>query len=383
MKALQNNLFPFYENDITEARKGVLHSPVSTLPHFQIFVPTTLPGAAVSTFRVRNNATGAYITQNANLIETTGVTAPVSGVFYTYEGSALTNPMTPNVAQQVEIVLSNGKKFYSHTFCPSHVFASSAIGALTLIACSVPSGGNYNFAFLATVPDGAGYSILLDDENSAATAYVGKSFTITQAFPTAVLGGVSILITLSITLQLPNGGQMRQTLVRRLTFSTSDPCGTDTLTTISNTTTYDEDVFLLEIDNATADIAPLNQMYQRGFIQQLYFIGHQQVPTPVINEVYNERANGQPAFGGATFREQLNIDFFPVPDALALSIPALRYARGVRLFNRQQNIQYNPERFNLAIIEIEGEDVSAGTLQVEFDSARIDRCESNYTLDTP
>ena len=124
-------------------------------------------------------------------------------------------------------------------------------------------------------------------------------------------------------------------------------------------------------------------MYQRGFIQQLYFIGHQQVPTPVINEVYNERANGQPAFGGATFREQLNIDFFPVPDALTLSIPALRYARGVRLFNRQQNIQYNPERFNLAIIEIEGEDVSAGTLQIEFDSARIDRCESNYTLSTP
>ena len=383
MKALQNNLFPFYENDITEARKGVLHSPVLRLPHFQIFVPGTLPGAAVSTFRIRNSATGAFVTQNNNLIETTGVTAPVSGTFYTYEGGTLTNALTPNVTQQVELALASGRRFYSHAFCPSHVFESSAPGAISFVACSVPSGGNYTFAFLVTIPDGAGYSILLADENSSARAYVGKNFTITQAFATPVAGGVSILMTLSITLQLPNGGELRQTLVRRLVFSTANPCGTYTLTTVSNTTSFDEDVFLLEIDNALADIAPLNQMYQRGFIQQLFFVGHQQAPTPIINEVYNERANGQPAFGGATFRQQLNIDFFPVPDALALSIPALRYAKGVRLFNRQQNIQYNPERFNLALIEIEGEDVSAGTLQIEFDSARIDRCEANYTLSTP
>jgi hypothetical protein len=383
MKAENINLFPFYRNDITEARKGVLHSPVLRLPHFQIFIAAAGAGPSVTTFRIRNNATGAFVTQSTALIETTNVSAPVSGTFYTYEGGTLTNALTPNVTQQVELVMSNGRRFYSHAFCPSHVFEVSPPGAINFVSCNVPSGGNYTFTFAADIPNGAGYSILLADENSSARTYVDKNFTITQAFATPVVGGVAILMTLSITLQLPNGGEIAQTLVRRLVFSTSNPCGTYTLTTQSNNTTWDEDVFFLEIDNGGADIAPLNQMYQRGFIQQLFFVGHQQAPTPVINEVYNERSNGQPAFGGATFRQQLNIDFFPVPDALALSIPALRYARGVRLTSRHQNIQYNPERFNLAIIEIEGEDVSAGTLQVEFDSARIDRCESNYTLSTP
>lgn len=382
MKALQHNLFPFYENDISEARKGVLHSPVTTLPHFQIFVPGA-SAATVSTFRVRNNMTGATISQNSNLIERTSVTGPTAGTFFTYEGSALTNAMTPNVTQQVEIILSSGRRFFSHAFCPSHVFASSAPATITQTACTVPSGGNYTFTFAAVIPDGAGYSILLQDGGSAATAYVNKNFTITQAFATPALGSVTIFINLSVTLELPNGGEMRQMLVRRLQFTTANPCGTAALTTISNTITFDEDVFLLEIDNTAADIAPLTQLYQNGFIQQLYFIGQQQAPTPVVSESYTERTTGAPAFGGATFRTQLNLDFFPCPDALSLAIPALRYAKGIRLFNRQQGIQYNPERINLALIEIEGEEVSAATLQVEIDSARIDRCETNFTLSPP
>lgn len=373
MKALQHNLLPFYRGDIAEARKGVLHSPVTSLPHWQVFVPGTY--SAMSNLRLRNLRTGAYTVLSIALLEEATVTG---GAFYTYKGGTIP-AITPNQVYQVELTLGNGSIFYSHVFCPSHLFESS-LCSLAITSCTSSSGGAvFSIGLTATIADGATYSILVDDDNSAAQVYVGKTFNIQQGFATAVAGAFSISITIVATIELPNGGSVTHTLVRRLTFTAADPCGTDALTTLSSVVTRSEEVMLLEVTNSADDIPPLNQMYQTNFIQQLYLVGHQALPTPVITENFTESKDGVPAFGGANFRTQLNIDFFPCPDALALAIPALRYAKGVRLVNRQQGLTYNVDRMNLATIAVEGEDISAGTLQLEVDSTRIDRCKTDYT----
>lgn len=374
MKALQHNLLPFYRGDIAEARKGVLYSPVTTLPHWQVFVPGTY--SAASNLRIRNLRTGAFTVLSFSVLEQATVTG---GAFYTYKGAAIPT-IAPNEVYQVELTLTNGAIFYSHVFCPTHLFESS-LCSLAITSCTSSSGGAvYSLGLTATIAAGATYSIFVDDDNSTAAMYVDKTFNITQTFPTAVAGAFSISITIVATVELPNGGSITHRLVRRLTYTAASPCGTQALSTLSSVVTRSEEVFVLEVTNSATDLAPLNQMYQTNFIQQLYLVGYQSLPTPVITESFTESRDGVPAFGGANLRTQLNVDFFPCPDALALAIPALRYAKGVRLVNRQQGLTYNVDRMNLAIITVEGEDISAGTLQLEVDSTRIDRCETNYTV---
>lgn len=374
MKALQHNLLPFYRGDVAEARKGVLNSPVTTLPHWQVFVPGTY--SAVSNLRLRNVRTGAFTVLSGVVPEAATVTG---GTFYTYKGTAVPT-IVPNEVYQIELTLANGSVFYSHAICPTHLFESS-LCSLAITSCTSSSGGAvYSLGLTATIAAGATFSILVDDDNSTAAMYVDRAFNITQAFPTAAGGAFSISITIVATVELPNGGSITHRLVRRLTYTAASPCGTQALATLSSVVTRSEEVMVLEVTNSAADLAPLNQMYQTNFIQQLFLVGYQSLPTPVITENFTESSAGLPAFAGANYRTQLNIDFFPCPDAVALAIPALRYAKGVRLVNRQQGLTYNVDRMNLATIAVEGEDVSAGTLQLEVDSTRIDRCETNFTV---
>lgn len=374
MKALQHNLLPFYRGDVAEARKGVLNSPVTTLPHWQVFVPGTY--SAVSNLRLRNVRTGAFTVLSGVVPEAATVTG---GTFYTYKGTAVPT-IVPNEVYQIELTLANASVFYSHAICPTHLFEAS-LCSLAITSCTSSSGGAvYSLGLTATIAAGATFSILVDDDNSTAAMYVDSTFNITQTFPTAVAGAFSISITIVATVELPNGGSITHRLVRRLTYTAASPCGTQALSTLSSVVTRSEEVMILEVTNSAADLAPLNQMYQTNFIQQLYLVGYQSLPTPVITENFTESSAGLPAFAGANYRTQLNIDFFPCPDALALAIPSLRYAKGVRLVNRQQGLTYNVDRMNLATIAVEGEDVSAGTLQLEVDSTRIDRCETNFTV---
>lgn len=367
-------LLPVYAGRPATAGVGYLHSPVEKAPHFQFYVPGTY--SPVAAFEIYTPSTGSSATLSTALIEEADNDG--AGTFYTYKGGTLTAPLTSGLMQQLVVTLDNGDVYSTKYLCPFLAFDGEAID-LTLVSCVNPSSGVFTFTFSAGVPIGAGHSVLVADNNSSATAYKNNSFTISNGFATAVLGGFSINVTVQISLEHPQGGAMEITKVYRLTFTSADPCGTLAITPLTSSYNYGENLHLLQSTNSTADRPDLLLMHQTGFIQQLYFMGFSSAPTPVIEETYTDRADGKPVFNGAVSRRQYALDFYPCPDELITAIGTLRSANGTTIttFGQSANIA---EQIALSITPVEGDSVSAGRLSFVMDSARLARCNEDFTI---
>jgi len=329
---------------------------------------------SVTSFETYNAATGSATTQDAAQIE---VSETAAGTFFTYKGDTLDVAMSQGQEYHFRVTLSDGSVYYSHLLCPLAAFDAAVI-TLAVSSC-VSSSGAYSINLLANIPAGAGYRIVITDNNGTETAIMGaKAFTINETFGTAVAGGMSIKIEIYANVTAPNGGSIEVYRRYRLTFPVASPC-TTTLTDQATTITADETLHILRIDNDGADKQPLQILHQTGFVQELYFVGFDEAPTPVQEQSFVISANGTPVFQGAALRTAYPLSFWPCPDEVAAALDAQTNSKGVSIEALAGEVT-EAVKMTVTRQPVTNDNIQAVTLTFEVDAVRVERCEDDYTL---
>ena len=365
------NLLPIYSGLPDRAARAGLYCPTTKGPMFQFY---RAGGLAVNSFETYNAATGSATTQDAAQIE---VSETATGTFFTYKGDTLDVAMSQGQEYHFRVTLSDDTVYYSHLLCPLSAFDAAAI-TLAVSSC-VSSSGAYSINLLATIPAGAGYRIVITDNNGTDTAIMGaKAFTIDETFGTDVAGGMSIKIEIYANVTAPNGGSIEVYRRYRLTFPVASPC-TTTLTDQATTITADETLHVLRIDNDGADKQPLQILHQTGFIQELYFVGFDEAPTPVQEQSFVISANGTPVFQGAALRTAYPLSFWPCPDEVAAALDAQTNSKGISVEALAGDVT-EAVKMTVTRQPVTNDNVQALTLTFEVDAVRVERCEDDYVL---
>lgn len=364
---------PMYLGLPDRASRATLYSPTTSAVPFQIYVAGS--AQSVTAFGMYNPATGVTTAQSTHLID---VASTASGTYYSYLGDSLTAAMTNGQGYHMRLELSGGGVYYSQKICATSAFDATLFG-LTVTSCTQPNSSTYTINLSSSIPAGAGYTILVSDNNSAQTAYhTSKTFSIANGFGTAVLGAMSFNITITATLALPNGGSITTQRRWRIQFATSAACSY-TLSALSTTSTADETLHVLTVTNGGTDKPGYNILHQTGFEHKLYLVAFDELPQVIREENYATSSAGSTVFQGAAVRTAYSLSFWPCPDDVLTGLQSQAVSSGINIA-AIAGTSATAQKMTITPLAVNNEQVPGATILFELDAARVDRCETDLTL---
>jgi len=372
-----HNVIAFYDFDSNEAHKGYLHSPVASLPPFQFTYPDD--GETVDTWALVNVDTGVESAQTVGQIEVEAVTA-LNTSWFTYKGTALTNAPVPGM-YQIVVTLTGGGVIRSHRILMTRAFDSFAALGLAVGDClSDPEGLVFSIDFAATFGAWGTDRVLLDLNDTGNFVFIStlSDFTLTHT-DLGTTGGAPI-IRIETTTVLPNEPGAVNTVYRdyRYTWAEGFPCDGVLTAVATSQAEYAQDAYVLAFTN-TNDLQDLALLYQTSYIQKFYFFGYRLEHVPVLDQNFELNGEGGRFLSQVTNREQIALDFWPMPDYLQAVLQAADQHDTVTLRN------FGGTDETIYEIGCEKKDVAGavcpgGTLRFTSAPVAVQGCETDYEL---
>lgn len=171
-----------------------------------------------------------------------------------------------------------------------------------------------------------------------------------------------------------------ETIVKNYTasYDASDPCGTKTLTLNSTYSTSNYSAVYIEFWN-TNDVQEKNLIFQDGYKQRFYFDAKYAYPGKVEEESFLSLYDGELTLESAAEADQVNIDFYPMPDHLLTALGQARYFDNVNIIDIHTGESTALQNFRLTSVQAEGSRCQAGRITAEINRSFIKSCETDKT----
>ena len=372
------NVIAFTLNDADHLHRGYVHSPVSILPPFQLFV--TDDSETVASWTLRNVDNGVESAQTLAQITVDVVTG--YGAFFTYNGVSLGNAPIPGI-YQIIVTMTGGDVYYSQRVFMSRIF--DTFGALSLVFndgdCVTDGGGtNFILPFTATFPTWGVNRVLLDVDDTGNFVFISSldTFTLTQAL-LSEFGGAPV-IRIETTAVLPNEPGAVNSVYRDYVFTYAEGFPCDGVLTARGTavSSYAQDAYVLTFSNAT-DLQDLNLLYQQGYEQKFYFFGYRLEHVPIIEQAFEQNGVGERFLAQATNREQIAFDFWPMPDYLQAVLQAADQ-HGTATIATVGGTDTAVYEIGCERKDVQGAICPAGVLRFTNGPVAVQGCEADFTL---
>lgn len=356
------NVLPFYTEPLDEHSQCPLYASTYRLPPWQIPLDSYPSGSPTAYLHTLD---GTQVTSM-----TTSVTSGTDGrTWFDYKGLTLGDTQNEGLYRIHATI--EGTTYYSHVICLEEGFRlQDWTGAL--LTCTSGSGTyTFTFAFVLEPPNMA-----TAIEADFGTGYRQIGVTSGQITQDDITGSGSVSVDLRFRVFYEGGDFYKQ---YRLSFDTSDPCGTDTYTATKTGGHAIDRYAFLEFENST-DLQSLGLFYQTGFIQRFYFKSNPRFPVPITEETFLRNGENDSVLESAAIAEQLNLDCYPVPDHLLTVLASVRYHDTVKLVSTMDGKETPIKNFSFAPRTTENDLCSIVTLQGEVNRVWLAGCQENVTL---
>lgn len=160
-----------------------------------------------------------------------------------------------------------------------------------------------------------------------------------------------------------------------LTYQVSDPCGTAQLTqTDVLSQTAASRFCYIEFWHSDNHEEKFLEYENSGYKQRFYFEVNEDFSTPVINEEFQELYDGSLDFDYATEADQLNIDFFPLPEHVVSYLGQARFHDNVFFVDAQTGESKKIESFSLSPVRATNLDCQGGRMTFEINRVFTNHC---------
>lgn len=168
------------------------------------------------------------------------------------------------------------------------------------------------------------------------------------------------------------------TKIYTASYDASDPCGTISLTLVSTYSSANYASVYLEFWNDN-DVQEKNLIFQDGYKQRFYFDAKYGYPTKVEEENFVTLYDGDLELGSASEADQVNIDFYPMPDHLLTAMGQARYFDNVNIIDVHTGESTALSNFRLIATNADGAVCQGGRITAEINRSFIKNLESDKT----
>lgn len=161
-------------------------------------------------------------------------------------------------------------------------------------------------------------------------------------------------------------------------YDASDPCGTKILTLNSTYSTSNYSAVYIEFWNSN-DVQEKNLIFQNGYKQRFYFDAKYSYPTKVEEESFLSLYDGELTLESASEADQVNIDFYPMPDHLLTALGQARYFDNANIIDIHSGESTALQNFRLTSVVSDGARCQAGRITAEVNRSFIKNCETDKT----
>lgn len=350
------NILAFYSSNTDRARECVLYAPPKLLP-FQIPVSSLDANFSFDLVDLNGNE---YTPASGTLT----VNEFTDGTKYvTFLPSV--DEITTDGIYQVKFT-SDLVEYWSNAICVKNKYSGqpdvnvSCIGGSSDYIITLTADGAFDYASFQ-VDFGSGYEMAGEGNTQITLADVGV--------------GLSFSLPVKVTFVF---GDYLVENIYTLSYQASDPCGTKTFTLNSSVSSGNYSNVYVEFWH-NSDVADKNLIFQNNYKQRFYFDAEYAFPTRVQEESFISSYDNTLTLESASEADQVNIDFYPMPDYLLTALGQARFFDNCNLVDINTGNSTALQNFNLTANTAEGSVCQSGRITAEINRSFISSCQNDKT----
>lgn len=367
-----HQIYSFYTTNPWEKYKTCpLYCPTTAALPFQVKQHGVLSGVAYEANIVNPDTSFSQAIQAVDLRRA----ATATETFFYYRGDILDTELEEGM-YQVELNIA-GTKYWGYPLCARTLYKNLA-PTVTVSGCDSNNGVKpfwYNIPLYISSPD-ADIEYRIEYDNGTGFTHLGIT---SGAITDDLLGDTgSISTRIRAWAYFNNEASYSEYM---LDFDADAACSNYTLTYVGAGGSGTDRYKRLEWSN-TEDLQNMGLYYGNNYKQRFYFEGYDMFSTPISDESFVQNGETGTYLERATVSEQLNIDFYPVPDHAAAVLNNVRYHNTVSLLSvfGNSSTPVDSTTFSFTPSEIEQAACRKGQISFEHNKAFVNGCEEDYTI---
>lgn len=350
------NILAFYSSNTDRAQECVLYAPPKLLP-FQIPVSSIDANFSFDLVDLDGNE---YSPSSGSLT----VNEYTDGTKYVTFLPTVDEIATDGI-YQIKFT-SNLVEYWSNAICVKSKY--KAIDGVS-VSCI---GNSASYVITLTPNNKADYTTFQIDFGEG---YVMRGQDSAQISLTDV--GVGLSFTLPVKATFVYGNDKIENIYN-LSYAAADPCGTASLVLVSSTSSANYSSVYVEFWH-NSDVADKNLIFQNNYKQRFYFDAEYAFPTRVQEESFISSYDNTLTLESASEADQVNIDFYPMPDYLLTALGQARFFDNCNLVDINTGNFTALQNFNLTANTAEGSLCQSGRITSEINRSFISSCQTNKT----